>query len=73
MVEHTRRTVCALGGGLAMAAMGGGVQAEDAAPVAMTRRLSSTGPPVRRSVYRREPGGTMPVRWASTASPSTTA
>ena len=37
MVEHTRRTVCALGGGLAVAAMGGGVQAEGAAPVAVTR------------------------------------
>lgn len=37
MVEHTRRTVCALGGGLAVAAMGGGVQAQGAAPVATTR------------------------------------
>lgn len=37
MVEHTRRTVCALGGGLALATIGGGVQAQAAAPVAMTR------------------------------------
>lgn len=37
MVEHTRRTVCALGGGVALAAMAGGVNSESAAPVAMTR------------------------------------
>lgn len=37
MVEHTRRTVCALGGGVALAAMAGGVRAEGAAPVATTR------------------------------------
>ncbi|RZJ81506.1 MAG: carboxylesterase/lipase family protein, partial [Brevundimonas sp.] len=37
MVEHTRRTVCALGGGVALAAMAGGVNAEGAAPVATTR------------------------------------
>ena len=37
MVEHTRRTVCALGGGVALAVMTGGVRAEGAAPVATTR------------------------------------
>jgi para-nitrobenzyl esterase len=37
MVEHTRRTVCALGGGVALATMAGGVNAEGAAPVATTR------------------------------------
>jgi len=37
MIDHTRRTVCALGGGLALTAMAGGVHAQGSAPVATTR------------------------------------